>query len=108
MMGAERGYYSTDATAPSTIKIVHGPFSSVRFGSHELLEPEAEKKQPDPCHYCGKPSIKTTSLGKPICRRCLNPKPVENLGLRIGRNDACPCGSGRKFKKCCLEKLNGN
>lgn len=22
-------------------------------------------------------------------------------GLRIGRNDPCPCGSGRKFKKCC-------
>lgn len=22
----------------------------------------------------------------------------------IGRNDPCPCGSGRKFKKCCLDK----
>jgi hypothetical protein len=22
----------------------------------------------------------------------------------IGRNDPCPCGSGRKFKKCCLGK----
>lgn len=22
----------------------------------------------------------------------------------IGRNDPCPCGSGRKYKKCCLEK----
>jgi hypothetical protein len=21
---------------------------------------------------------------------------------KIGRNDPCPCGSGRKFKKCCL------
>ena len=21
---------------------------------------------------------------------------------KIGRNDACPCGSGRKYKKCCL------
>jgi hypothetical protein len=20
---------------------------------------------------------------------------------KTGRNDACPCGSGRKFKKCC-------
>lgn len=24
--------------------------------------------------------------------------------LDIGRNDTCPCGSGRKFKKCCLGK----
>lgn len=22
---------------------------------------------------------------------------------KVGRNDACPCGSGKKFKKCCLE-----
>lgn len=22
----------------------------------------------------------------------------------IGRNDACPCGSGKKYKKCCLNK----
>lgn len=21
----------------------------------------------------------------------------------IGRNDLCPCGSGKKYKKCCLE-----
>ena len=20
----------------------------------------------------------------------------------IGRNDECPCGSGKKYKKCCL------
>ena len=23
---------------------------------------------------------------------------------KTGRNDACPCGSGRKFKKCCEQK----
>ncbi len=25
---------------------------------------------------------------------------------KIGRNDPCPCGSGLKFKKCCLKKFN--
>ncbi|HEX9194067.1 MAG TPA: SEC-C metal-binding domain-containing protein [Burkholderiales bacterium] len=24
---------------------------------------------------------------------------------KIGRNDPCPCGSGRKFKKCCAAAL---
>jgi len=24
--------------------------------------------------------------------------------VKIGRNDACPCGSGKKFKRCCLGK----
>lgn len=22
---------------------------------------------------------------------------------KIGRNDPCPCGSGKKYKKCCLK-----
>ena len=26
---------------------------------------------------------------------------------RIGRNDPCPCGSGKKFKKCCMGKQDG-
>jgi hypothetical protein len=26
---------------------------------------------------------------------------VRHTGRRVGRNDACPCGSGKKFKKCC-------
>ena len=25
-------------------------------------------------------------------------------GPKIGRNDPCPCGSGKKYKKCCLRK----
>lgn len=24
-------------------------------------------------------------------------------GPRVGRNDPCPCGSGKKFKKCCID-----
>ena len=29
------------------------------------------------------------------------PKPVVRAAPKTGRNDPCPCGSGRKFKKCC-------
>jgi len=25
---------------------------------------------------------------------------------KTGRNDPCPCGSGKKYKKCCLKKLS--
>jgi preprotein translocase subunit SecA len=27
--------------------------------------------------------------------------PIKVVGKKIGRNDLCPCGSGRKYKKCC-------
>jgi hypothetical protein len=26
---------------------------------------------------------------------------------KVGRNDPCPCGSGKKFKKCCEQTLIG-
>lgn len=31
-----------------------------------------------------------------------HPTPIQRARGRIGRNDPCPCGSGRKFKVCCL------
>jgi preprotein translocase subunit SecA len=31
-------------------------------------------------------------------------EPIRNMGPRIGRNDPCPCGSGRKYKQCCMRK----
>lgn len=27
------------------------------------------------------------------------------MGLKIGRNDLCPCDSGKKYKQCCLRKM---
>lgn len=29
--------------------------------------------------------------------------PILNASPRVGRNDPCPCGSGKKYKKCCLQ-----
>jgi len=25
--------------------------------------------------------------------------------VKLGRNSLCPCGSGKKYKKCCLDKI---
>ena len=27
----------------------------------------------------------------------------KELAEKLGRNDLCPCGSGKRFKKCCLK-----
>jgi hypothetical protein len=57
-----------------------------------------EKRHPELCRlfegYFGKVSDVVPIHLKPL------------LGPRHdpGRNDPCPCGSGKKFKKCCLEK----
>lgn len=28
-------------------------------------------------------------------------QPITNDGPKTGRNDSCPCGSGKKYKRCC-------
>jgi len=27
--------------------------------------------------------------------------PITRNGKKVGRNDPCPCGSGKKYKQCC-------
>ncbi len=31
---------------------------------------------------------------------------IHKYNKKIGRNDLCPCGSGKKFKKCCINNDN--
>ncbi len=56
----------------------------------------------DLCDFCGiRPRLKMTTAGKWACRKCLTRKrPIQNKEVKIGRNKPCPCGSGKKFKKC--------
>ena len=37
-----------------------------------------------------------------LAKRSETPAPVRRAQPRIGRNEPCPCGSGKKFKHCCL------
>lgn len=48
-----------------------------------------------------KPKVRQVSYGPP--ERSSAPATV-HAAPRAGRNDPCPCGSGKKYKKCCLLK----
>ena len=43
------------------------------------------------------PVVKNITYGAPS----EEPKTVVNTKDKVGRNDPCPCGSGKKYKKCC-------
>jgi preprotein translocase subunit SecA len=58
-----------------------------------------------------------TPAPRPVAPRPSRPAPVSashgpgerrlepgRSGHKVGRNDPCPCGSGKKYKKCCLAK----
>jgi len=55
-----------------------------------------------------KKSRRTGELGffKPMK---VNPTPIQMARRppKVGRNEPCPCGSGKKFKKCCLVGSKG-
>lgn len=48
-------------------------------------------------------SINVVSENKPQVPETSDVKrtPVVNQGPKVGRNDPCPCGSGKKYKNCC-------
>ena len=63
------------------------------------------------CPKCGeRGQIKCDERGVFFCAACMwerDRKPVVRPAgaVKIGRNDPCPCGSGKKFKKCCLPNI---
>src|SRR5713226_4378519 len=45
-------------------------------------------------------TVRYLFLVQPARTEAEAPRPVR-AGAKIGRNDPCPCGSGKKYKKCC-------
>jgi len=48
----------------------------------------------------GMVKIRADNSQNPIPQKANNPT-VVRVTEKVGRNDPCPCGSGKKFKKCC-------
>ena len=44
----------------------------------------------------------TAASGTPD--KAAKPQPIRNKDKKAGPNDPCPCGSGKKYKKCCMQK----
>ena len=61
------------------------------------LKPKQEVKRE-------KVAKETTAVGS--SESVVKKQPVRNAGKKIGPNDPCPCGSGKKYKKCCRNKEN--
>ena len=63
------------------------------------------------CVNCGaKCTVYKYGSRGPICHACAGVphrsnriQPVKSKP-KIGRNELCPCGSGKKYKKCCIKK----
>ena len=76
--------------------------------------PELERwKQEEKQHAAEFRRRRDAFLGVPVREQGPGPSPGPSAALpgppvvrrqRVGRNDPCPCGSGKKYKKCCMRK----
>jgi hypothetical protein len=48
-----------------------------------------------------------SKTGEDVFNRAKPVKPIRNTWVPPGRNDTCPCGSGKKFKKCHMHDERG-
>jgi hypothetical protein len=65
----------------------------------DIFRPEP-KKQSAPPRQAPLPPIPAVLSGK---SHGAPMKPMGTTSKKVGRNDPCPCGSGKKYKKCCME-----
>ena len=71
----------------------------VRVHSDEMARYVAEKCAEHGWHYIiGFETDKPEDISD--LERMVNP-PKPLTSSKVGRNDPCPCGSGKKYKKCC-------
>jgi hypothetical protein len=60
------------------------------------------------CHEKAKFRIGYRFYCKKHYKHLMLTRPIRRTMLQPGRNEPCTCGSGKKFKNCCLEKLDHN
>lgn len=89
------------------------PIMALTLSDKDLLKLLAETKHSaDPKTIREACSDELTNAANEIYqywRKKSNPQPIvkeplikTDHSVKAGRNDLCPCGSGKKFKKCCL------
>ncbi len=70
---------------------------------NDLLGARARKSEQQ-FNYSGSEELKQTSWGPRESmdeRTAVAVKTVSRSTPKVGRNEPCPCGSGKKYKKCC-------
>jgi hypothetical protein len=75
----------------------------LEFKKVHLVDPPAESA-PNPAqsemHVQPRPFVATNEIPSPVHNPAQSPRTVPP---KIGRNELCPCGSGKKYKRCCLD-----
>jgi preprotein translocase subunit SecA len=75
----------------------------------EIAEMEARRRQAAPMEFLHPQALAPAQAdagadqapeAAPDSAPVAPPQPVVRTGPKVGRNDPCPCGSGKKYKQC--------
>lgn len=69
----------------------------------QLIHREAERFQLQQSQGGAGPQEAIESSGGVQTSQLISKAPIHREGPKVGRNDLCPCGSGKKYKKCCAK-----
>jgi hypothetical protein len=81
----------------------------VTFPEYDQWKKEAEEKQAHQEQRMQELEglMRQRKPARPPAMPVRRPQPVLHAKKRVGRNDPCPCGSGKKFKTCCMNRSKG-
>ena len=80
------------------------PLVEYKFEAFEMFENMIKSIREDVVRYIFHVQVierKAAVEGREVTNEQETVGTVKNHGPKVGRNDACPCGSGKKYKKCC-------
>ena len=82
------------------------PLQAYTMEGYQLFDDMLAKINKDICIYLLKAEIRQNLERKQVVKNTVtndskDTKKVQKKSTKVGRNDLCPCGSGRKFKQCC-------
>ncbi len=90
------------------------PLMEYQFEAHNLFDAMIYAIKEDTIRYVYRVELATREAPREHVRNVRTNRdstgtvdgttPTQRTTAKIGRNDPCPCGSGKKYKKCCLGK----
>ena len=86
-----------------------GPFEILVDLRQDLTDARLDSRPvdttpPDTAPELAATGVAATALKRPEAKptqQVIRPEAPLHGGEEVGRNDPCPCGSGKKYKKCC-------
>ncbi len=90
------------------------PIMEYKFEAMDMFDEMTEGIKADTVtmlfHVVPQNKVERVQVAKPVAENLGGDGTVKKQPVRkaekVGRNDPCPCGSGKKYKNCCIDKEN--